>query len=91
MTVLDAFTTRRREQRADTRVVRRPVAETISTAARALSTAVVAGKKRFRRPALTVGALGCVDAAFFQHGWFAGLISTGISLFIFETLGGDDE
>jgi hypothetical protein len=90
VTILDAFTTRRRAQAGNT-VVRKPLAETISTTVRSLTARATAAKTRFRRPALTIGALGCVDAAFFQHGWFAGLLCTGISLFVFEAMGGDDE
>lgn len=90
MTVLDMWTAKRR-QKTSTRIPRRPLAETISTTARNLTTAASTTRTRFRRPALTLGGFGCVDAAFFQHGWFAGLLATGISVLVFETLGGDDE
>jgi predicted phage tail protein len=52
---------------------------------------VSAARHRYRRPALTITGLTLIDAALFQHGWFAGLLATGISVLVFEWLGADDE
>jgi hypothetical protein len=35
-------------------------------------------------PALTISGLSCIDAAFYQHGWFAGLLATGISALVYD-------
>lgn len=35
-------------------------------------------------PALTVSGLATIDAAFYQHGWFAGLLATGISALVYD-------
>jgi hypothetical protein len=35
-------------------------------------------------PALTISGLATVDAAFYQHGWFAGLLATGISALLYD-------
>lgn len=51
---------------------------------------VSAARHRYRRPALTIAGFGCIDAAFYQVGWFAGLLVTGLSVLVFEWLGGDE-
>jgi hypothetical protein len=90
VTVL-GITTARAKARTERTERRIPAVRPMLTAAVAkLAGRVVVAKAKLRRPVLTVGGLGCVDAAFFQHGWFAGLISTGVSLFVFEMLGGDE-
>lgn len=35
-------------------------------------------------PALTVSGLATIDAAFYQHGWFAGLLATGVSALVYD-------
>jgi hypothetical protein len=35
-------------------------------------------------PALTVSGLATIDAAFYQHGWFAGLLATGLSALVYD-------
>lgn len=92
MTVLEAWSVKRKaRERSSDRAVTRGLAETISTTARATLGAAGRARTRLRRPMLTVGGLGCIDAAFFQHGWFAGLLATGISAFVFEALSGGEE
>jgi hypothetical protein len=49
-----------------------------------------AARARYRRPALVISGFGCIDAAFYQLGLFAGLLVTGLSLFAFEYLGSDE-
>lgn len=49
-----------------------------------------AARHRLRRPALVISGFGCIDAAFFQLGWFAGLLVTGLSFLAFEAIGGDE-
>ena len=57
---------------------------TLAKAGRRGAAAVSAARHRYRRPALTAAGLTSIDAAFFQHGWFAGLIAVGISVLVFE-------
>lgn len=57
---------------------------------RRATTAAGAARHRYRRPALAAAGLGCIDAAFYQFGWFAGLLVTGLSLLYFEWLGGEE-
>jgi hypothetical protein len=48
--------------------------------------------KRARTAVLQVSAFGCIDYGLFEWHTIAGLIGTGVSLLILETLsGGDDE
>jgi len=35
-------------------------------------------------PALTISGLATIDAAFYQHGWFAGLLATGVSALVYD-------
>ena len=67
-------------------------------ARRALATAAAQGAKaasaarhRYRRPALVVSSFGCIAAAAYQVNLGVGLLVTGLFLFVFEMLGGDDE
>lgn len=46
--------------------------------------AVNAARHRHRSPALTATGLAIADAAFYQHGWFAGLLATGVSFLLFD-------
>lgn len=57
---------------------------TLTVAARQGAQVVSAARHQYRRPALTIGGLGFIDAAFFQHGWFAGLLAVGVSVLVFE-------
>lgn len=53
---------------------------------------VSAARRRCRRPALTIGGLGCADAsAWHTFGLGAGLLVLAACFFAYETLGGDDE
>ena len=48
-------------------------------------------RHRYRRPSLVVGSFGCLDAAAWTtFGLGAGLLALGVSLFVFEMLGGDE-
>lgn len=40
-------------------------------------------------PALTISGLASIDAAFYQLGLFAGLLTTGISILIYDWSRGD--
>jgi len=50
-----------------------------------------AARRRFRRPALTISGLGCIDAAAWHtFGIGAGLAVLGGFLLVWEFLGGDE-
>ena len=46
--------------------------------------AVVSAVRLNASPALTASGLISIDAAMFLHGWFAGLITVGISFFLYD-------
>lgn len=64
---------------------------TVSSAAKRATTVATAARSRYRRPALVVASFGCIDAAAYQVALGVGLLVTGLSLFVFEMLGGDGE
>lgn len=50
-----------------------------------------AARRRYRRPALTIGGLACFDAAAYQGPLWLGLAVTGLSCWVYEALTGGDE
>lgn len=67
------------------RTARRDLAQAYARAA----TMVSAARHHNWSPALTISALGLIDAAFYQIGLFAGLLTTGISILVFDWSRGD--
>lgn len=60
-------------------------ARTAAAQAYAATVKTVSGVRHHNwSPALTVSGLATIDAAFYQHGWFAGLLATGISLLAYD-------
>lgn len=66
-------------------------ARALTSAIRQGATMVSAARHRYRRPALTISAFGCIDAAAWTtFGLGAGLLTLGALLLVLEWLGGDE-
>lgn len=62
----------------------------LAQARRRTAVTALAARRRLRSPALSLGGLACMDTAAWQVDHAFGWLAIGVSLLVYEWLGGDE-